>query len=146
MPSLRDALPISRQGGRQAEEGGRKETLSPLGKDGLAHASLRHCERTEAIQGGLRNAGLPRGFAARNDGGSVTIWPTERLARPSLSTPPRPTVPTPSTRATGSSRRLFPPWSQPPRANTAAACPPNWPALSSTPTPTSPHPTTPHPP
>src|SRR3546814_13147872 len=59
----------ARQGGRQAEEGGRKETLSPQGKDGLAHASLRHCERSEAIQGGLRNAGLPRGFAARNDGG-----------------------------------------------------------------------------
>src|SRR3546814_3100368 len=51
----------ARQGGRQAEEGGRKETLSPQGKDGLAHASLRHCERSEAIQGGLRNAGLPRG-------------------------------------------------------------------------------------
>src|SRR3546814_3671385 len=87
----------ARQGGRQAEEGGREETLSPQGKDGLAHASLRHCERSEAIQGGLRNAGLPRGFAARNDGGSVTIWPTERLARPSLSRPPRPTVSTSST-------------------------------------------------
>src|SRR3546814_11346130 len=107
MPSLRDALPISRQGGRQAEEGGREETLSPQGKDGLAHASLRHCERSEAIQGGLRNAGLPRGFAASNDGGSVTIWPTERLARPPLSRPPRPTISpsSPHRKAVGEGKR-----------------------------------------
>ena len=40
-------------------------------RDEIGEPSRRHCERSEAIQSGLRYPGLPRRFAPRNDEASV---------------------------------------------------------------------------
>ena len=43
----------------------------------------RHCERSEAIQSRVRDSGLLRRFAPRNDGGAnLRTWATPLLQRP----------------------------------------------------------------